>query len=168
MNATSFVPDSTVGSSNVPLLVATSFALVTLLPVAAHQLGALDHLRDPPGDIFASDKITESPTAHPFGVADSLPGIANYGVTLLLALLARRQPHARRLLALKLLSDGSVASINMARQIVIFRKICSWCTGTVICTAAMLIAGRGLIRSEFLKLADLGSGSSHDDGAIRH
>jgi uncharacterized membrane protein len=160
MNATSSVSNSIPGSSDAPLLLAISCALITLFPVAAHQLGALRHLPDPPGDIFASDEITDSPTAHPFGVPDSLPGIANYGVTLLLALLARRQPHARRLLALKLLSDGSVASINMARQIMIFRKICSWCTGTVLCTAAMLIAGRDLIEAEFPKLSGRDSSSS--------
>jgi|GEM_PF-2047892 len=131
-----------------PLLVATSLALATLAPVAAHQLGKLKRLPDPPGRLFRSDRITGSSTAHPFGVPDSLLGIASYSVTLTLALLARRHWQARKLLGIKLLGDGTMASINMIRQIVTFRRLCSWCTGTVVCTAAMLIAGRGLIRAE--------------------
>ena len=124
------------------LILAAAAALVTLLPVAAHQLGALDHLPDPPSAIFASDKITSSSMAHPLGIPDSLLGIASYGATLGLALLARKHPHARRLLTLKLAADGSLATFNLIRQVVTFRKLCSWCTATGICTAAMVFAGR--------------------------
>lgn len=130
------------------LLAATSSALLTLLPVAAHQLGLLKHLPDPPGAIFASDTITESKTAHPLGVPDSLLGLGSYSLTLCLAILGRSQPKARPLLAAKLVADGSLATFNVVRQIVSFRKICSWCTGTAVCTAVMVYAGRTLIRDE--------------------
>lgn len=130
------------------LIIATSAAILTLIPVAAHQLGYLDHLPDPPGKIFASDRITESTAAHPLGIPDSLPGLASYGMTLSLAILARNNGKARKLLAIKLAADGSLAAFNVVRQIVSFGRICSWCTGTALCTAAMLITGKNLITQE--------------------
>jgi uncharacterized membrane protein len=130
------------------LLLTTSAALATLIPVAAHQLGWIDHLPDPPTRLFASDAITESKAAHPLGVPDSLLGLGSYGATLGLVLTARKYPGVSGLLAAKLLADSSLAGFNMARQIVSFRKLCSWCTGTALCTAAMLIAGRTLIASQ--------------------
>jgi uncharacterized membrane protein len=136
------------GPRDTLLLAATSACLLTLLPVAAHQVGLLGHLPDPPGAIFASDEITESKTAHPLGIPDSLPGIASYGTTLALILLARSHPNARKLLALKLVGDGAVAGFNVVRQVVTFGKICSWCTLTAIGTAAMVFAGRKVISSE--------------------
>lgn len=135
--APSHLPDA-----DTALVIASSAALVTLLPVAAHQLGALDHLPDPPSEIFASDRITGSSMAHPLGIPDSLLGIASYSATLGLALLAGKHSRARKLLTLKLVADGSLAAFNLIRQIVTFRKLCSWCTATGICTAAMVFAGR--------------------------
>ena len=134
------------------LIAATSTALLTLLPVAAHQFGLLKHLPDPPGDVFASDAITESKTAHPLGVPDSLPGVGSYGVTLCLALLSRLRPKARPLLAAKLVADGGIATFNVVRQVVSFRKICSWCTGTALATAVMVYAGRGVIRQQAARI----------------
>jgi uncharacterized membrane protein len=134
------------------LVTAASAALVTLLPVAAHQLGCLAHLPDPPGELFASDRITESKTAHPLGIPDGLLGLGSYGITLSLILLARSRPKARRFLALKLVGDGAVAAFNVVRQVATFARICSWCTGTALCTAVMAIAGRSLIEDEAKKL----------------
>jgi len=135
-------------STDCALLAAGYAALATLIPVAAHQLGVLDHLPDPPLSIFASDQITQSKTAHPLGIPDSLVGLGSYAATLGLVGLARTQPMARKLLALKLLGDGSIAGFNVVRQVVSFRKLCSWCTATALCTAVMLIAGRRLIAEE--------------------
>jgi uncharacterized membrane protein len=128
--------------SNPALIATTTAALLTLVPVAAHQLGALPHLPDPPGRLFASDEITESKAAHPFGVPDSLPGLASYGTTLTLALLAEDHPAARKLLKAKLLADGALATFNLVRQVVVFRKLCAWCTATALCTYGMLYAAR--------------------------
>lgn len=130
------------------LIGATSAALFTLIPVAAHQLGLLKHLPDPAAKVFASDEITESKTAHPFGIPDSILGLASYGTTLSLAWLSRSHARAKPLLAAKLVADGSVATFNVVRQMVIFRKLCSWCTGTAVCTAVMVYAGRELIWRE--------------------
>jgi hypothetical protein len=71
-------------SPNRLLIAATSAAMITLLPVAAHQLGLLEHLPDPPFWIFDSDRITDSKSAHPLGVPDSALGLGSYGVTLAL------------------------------------------------------------------------------------
>jgi uncharacterized membrane protein len=142
------MPDQTSVRIHPVLLAASAAAILTLIPVAAHQLGYLDHLPDPPGELFASDQITMSKAAHPFGVPDSLLGLGSYGVTLSLTLLARKQPKARTLLALKLAADGALASFNSIRQVVSFRKLCSWCTATALCTAVMVYAGRDLIAEQ--------------------
>jgi uncharacterized membrane protein len=134
--------------SNSMLAAATCAAISTLLPVVAYQLGAVDHLPDPPGSLFASDRITESKAAHPLGIPDGFLGLGSYGVTLGLVMLAQKSPRARKLLALKLLGDGSLAGFNVARQVISFRKLCSWCTATALCTAVMLIAGRRVIAGE--------------------
>lgn len=134
------------------LLAANAAALLTLLPVAAHQLGCLRHLPDPPGQIFASDRITMSKAAHPLGVPDSLLGLGSYGVTLALAVLTRTRPGARPLLAMKLIADGGLASFNVVRQIVSFRKLCSWCTATAFCTGVMVYAGSALIAEQAKQL----------------
>jgi uncharacterized membrane protein len=122
-------------------------ALLTLVPVAAHQLGALDHLPDPPSPIFDSDAITESKTAHPLGIPDSLLGLGSYGVTLALLLAARRRaPLASTLLGLKLTADASAATGNAVRQVVKFRRLCSWCTGTALATGVMVYYGRKFLK----------------------
>jgi hypothetical protein len=133
-------------SLNLPLLAATSAALLTLAPVVAHQLGILAHLPDPPLRIFASDHITESSAAHPFGIPDGLLGVGSYGVTFTLTLLAPHHPMAKKLLAAKLIADGSLATVNVVRQITSFGKLCSWCTATALCTGAMLLAGGKVIK----------------------
>jgi uncharacterized membrane protein len=130
------------------LIAATSAALLTLIPVAAHQLGYLRHLPDPPANIFASDEITESSMAHPLGIPDSVLGLGSYGLTLALVLLAQSRPKAQRLLALKLIGDGAIAGFNVVRQVAEFGKLCSWCTGTALCTAAMVVGGRRLIAEQ--------------------
>lgn len=135
-------------SSNLLLAAATCAALATLIPVAAHQIGVIDHLPDPPGSVFDSDRITESKAAHPLGIPDGILGLSSYSVTLGLVALAASNSKTRRILAIKLLGDGSLATFNVVRQVVSFRRLCSWCTATAVCTAAMLIAGRGIITSE--------------------
>ncbi len=127
-------------------LAATGLALLTLLPVGAHQLGFLGHLPDPPGPLFASDTITESSTAHPLGIPDSLLGLASYAATFALLLAARRVRLAHPLLKAKLAADASVATANSVRQVVEFHRLCSWCTGTALATAAVVYYGRKSLR----------------------
>ena len=116
-------------------------AMATLAPVALYQCHAVNVLPDPPGEWFDSERITSSKSAHPLGVPDSLPGLASYGITLALALMAARSPLACKLLRVKLWADGSLAAVNVTRQVVSYRKLCSWCTGTAIATAVMVPAG---------------------------
>lgn len=122
-------------------------ALASLLPVLAHQAGLLRHLPDPPCRWFDSDRITGSAMAHPLGVPDALLGLGSYGATMALILASRRSRDAERLLALKLFADGGMAAFNSVRQVVKFRRVCSWCLGTALATAAMVYAGRKVIRS---------------------
>jgi uncharacterized membrane protein len=126
---------------------ACGVALVSLGPVALHQLGAIPHLPDPPGRIFDSDGITQSKAAHPFGVPDGLLGVASYGATMALLLAARGQPKVRPLLAVKLAGDAGFAGFNVVRQIVQFRRVCSWCMLTALATGVMVYAGRKMLTS---------------------
>lgn len=130
--------------SYVTALSAASVAIATLLPIALYQCDAIDHLPDPPCPCFDSDRITSSKSAHPFGIPDSLPGIASYGITMGLLFAARRSETGRTLLRTKLVIDGSIAAINVTRQVVSFRKLCSWCTGTALATAVLVVAGRNM------------------------
>lgn len=127
-------------ASYITALAAASTAIATLIPVALYQCGRIEHLPDPPGTLFASERITQSKDAYPLGLSDGLLGLASYGTTLSLLLLARRSTTAKRLLRIKLVADGGMASINVIRQLRSFQKICSWCTGTAIATAVMVPA----------------------------
>ncbi len=122
-------------------ITAAAAALATLVPVALYQLHAIQELPDPPGAWFDSDRITTSKSAYPLGIPDSLPGLGSYAATLTLVLTANRSPVIRKLLQGKLLVDGGMAGFNVIRQIVSYRKLCSWCTGTAIATAALVPAG---------------------------
>jgi uncharacterized membrane protein len=121
-------------------------ALVTLVPVALYQTGVIPHLPDPPLRVFDSETITTSAAAHPMGIPDALLGLASFGTTLALALLARRNGTAKRMLGGKLALDISAAAFNASRQIVSFGKLCSWCTGTALAAGVMAYVGRGTIR----------------------
>lgn len=120
-------------------------AIATLVPVAAHQLGALRHLPDPPGNIWDSDGITKSASAYPLGLPDGLLGMGSYTVTFALLVSAGRCAAAKRLLGWKLLGDGAIATFNVVRQVVTFRRLCSWCMGTALATFGMVyLGGRAL------------------------
>ncbi len=123
-------------------VMATAGAIFSLLPVAVRQIGLIKHLPDPPGRIFASDRITTSRMAHPFGVPDSLLGLGSYWITLGLLLAARHRAYAKPLLRAKLNADAAVAATNVVRQLTTFRRICSWCTATAFCTAVLVYYGR--------------------------
>ena len=119
--------------------VAWGLAASTLLAiVAAKQLGIIGHLPDPPGRIWNSDAITSSKTAHPLGIPDGILGLASYATTITLLLAAPKSPTARRLLPYKLTADASAAAFNTARQLITFRRLCSWCTATALATVAMV------------------------------
>ena len=127
------------------MLSACCATLATLVPVALKQTGAIRHLPDPPGRIFRSDRITASDTAHPMGIPDSLLGLASFGSTLALILLAKRSRAARTALGGKLAADAAFAAFNLGRQVVQFGKLCSWCTGTAVAALTMSAAGKMVI-----------------------
>ncbi len=120
-------------------------ALATLVPVALFQTGILPALPDPPLRVFDSERITMSAAAHPLGIPDGLLGLASFGATLALALLARRHQTAKQLLGAKLTLDASAAAFNAGRQVVRFGKLCSWCTGTALAAGMMAYGGREAI-----------------------
>ena len=138
---------------NQALMIAScATTIATLIPVALFQTGVLDSLPDPPSRVFDSNWITQSKTAHPFGIPDALLGLASFGTTLTLILLAKKSSTARELLGAKLAIDASAAAFNATRQIVRFGKLCSWCTGTALAAGVMAFAGRENI-AEALKRA---------------
>jgi len=123
------------------LISACSIAIAALVPVALFQCDVLDHLPDPPASFFASDQITSSSEAYPFGVPDGLLGLASYGTTLTLALTTPHSQFARKVLKWKLLLDGGMAATNATKQFIKFRRACSWCMVTAAATGVMVAAG---------------------------
>jgi uncharacterized membrane protein len=128
---------------------ANSAALASLVPVALYQCRVIEHLPDPPGAIYASDQITRSKDAHPFGIPDSLLGLASYGITFTLLSRALRSPRAKTLLRIKLLADGGMVVSKVVHQVRSFRKLCSWCMGTAIATAVLVPAGCAATSSSY-------------------
>ena len=119
--------------------------LGALVGVALFQSGAVNALPDPPGGIFDSERITLSRMAHPLGIPDSYLGLASYGTTFALIVLAGKSKWARRALGFKLTADAGAAGFNAVRQGVSFGKLCSWCTGTALATGVMVYAGRSAV-----------------------
>jgi len=140
--------------SNRLLIGSCCIALATLTPVALYQTGVIPQLPDPPLHVFDSERITTSAAARPMGIPDGVLGLASFGTTLALALLARRNLTAKRVLGGKLALDASAAAFNAGRQIVGFGKLCSWCTGTALAAGVMAYAGRTTIHDT---LAEAGS-----------
>jgi uncharacterized membrane protein len=124
-------------------------AIGSLVPIAMYQTGALTHLPDPPSAVFDSNGIASSREAYPFGIPDALLGLASFGTTLALVIASRRSVTARRLLAAKLTMDTTLAAFNGARQVVCFRRLCSWCTVTALAAAVTAYGGRDAIRTSF-------------------
>ncbi len=139
------------GKDQAVAITGCALALGALIPVALFQSELIDRLPDPPGTIFDSERITLSKTAHPFGIPDSYLGLASYGTTLALVLLARRNTTARRLLGVKLVGDGAFAAFNAVRQVVTFGQMCSWCTGTALATGLIVYGGREAIAGDARK-----------------
>lgn len=127
-------------------LAAATTAVATLVPIALYQSKIIRTLPDPPSDLFDSETITSSKSAHPLGIPDSYLGLGSYAATLFLLSLAKNSVLARRLLSLKLDADANLAVINFSRQIVSFKKLCSWCTGTALATAILVPAGKAYLR----------------------
>jgi uncharacterized membrane protein len=123
------------------------------VPVTLYHTGALHRLPDPPLRVFDSQQITMSGAAHPLGVPDGVLGLASFGATLALTLLARRHRAANKLLGAKLTLDASAAAFNAGRQVVSFGKLCSWCTGTALAAGVMAYAGRKTIQQAWAEAA---------------
>lgn len=126
-------------------------AIGTLIPVALFQSGAIERLPDPPAEIFDSERITSSKMAHPRGIPDSYLGLASYATTLGLILLAQKSAVAHRLLGVKAALDGAAAGVNAARQVIVFGKICSWCTATALATTLVVYGSRGPMAEDVQK-----------------
>lgn len=111
-------------------------ALGTLVPVALYQTGMVKELPDPPGRLFDSPGIVTSGSAFPLGIPDAILGLASYGSTLALLLVAGPPgTMSHRIARSKLLLDGALAAFNFGKQIVRYGKLCSWCTATALATA---------------------------------
>ena len=123
-------------------IAACGVAMTALVPVLLHQVGVVKHLPDPRGEWFASDEITESKAAYPLGIPDAALGLASYGVTMALLVASRKHRAVRPLLAVKLAGDAGMAGFNVVRQVVSFGKVCSWCTGTAVATAVMVVRAK--------------------------
>uniref|UniRef100_A0A7V4XRZ6 Vitamin K epoxide reductase family protein n=1 Tax=Acidobacterium capsulatum TaxID=33075 RepID=A0A7V4XRZ6_9BACT len=132
------------------LMIASCVAAIgTLVPVALYQSGVIEHLPEPPGGRFDSDRLTMAKGSRPLGIPDSYLGLASYGTTLGLLLSPSRSPAMNVARHAKLGLDAAMAATKVAGQV---RKgrYCSWCLGTAAATAAMMWFGyrAGKLRRE--------------------
>lgn len=103
-------------------------AISALVPVTLFQLGILENLPDPPGQIFNSKRIVISKSAHPLGIPDGILGLTSFSITLALLLSAKpSHPLVRGALRAKLLLDTTVAVRKARSQRKKFGQVCSWC-----------------------------------------
>lgn len=114
--------------------------MASLVPVVLFQFKAIRSLPDhPPGSLFDSERITNSKAAFPLGIPDGALGLVSYGTTLaLLVADTPSRPILHKVVQAKLFLDGGMAVTNTVRQLISFKKVCSWCMGTVLGTAGML------------------------------
>jgi uncharacterized membrane protein len=126
----SLAPKKDTYADDRPLLLAASCtAVASLVPVALYQLHLISKLPDPPLSVFDSEQITMSKTAHPMGIPDGLLGLASFGTTLTLALLAKQNRTAKKLLGVKLGMDASGRRIWQALLVVHRHRIVCRCHG---------------------------------------
>lgn len=114
-------------------------AMGALAVVAAYQLGALEHLPDPPGELFDSDRIVSAKESRILGIPDALVGIASYTATCALAKAAAHNCHSRalrRAVGVKVWIDVSGGLFKAAGQWPHYNALCSWCLGV---TAASVV-----------------------------
>lgn len=138
-----FYPRSEAGDRSVPqwlAIASCAAAIAMLVPVTLYQSGLIGRLPEPPGSAFQADRLTQAPSAKPFGIPDGYLGLASYGVTLGLLLSERRTPVMNIARHAKLGLDGVMAGVNVGRQVK-QGKYCSWCLGTAAATGAMLWFG---------------------------
>ena len=116
-------------------LASAGAAMLVLGYIVLRQIRVVKHLPDPPGEVFDSDEIVMSRAAHPFGIPDGVLGLGSYAVT------AGLIASGSELVRIKLACDAAAAGLNVARQMVQFRKVCSWCMVVAGCTVPMIWFG---------------------------
>ena len=110
-------------------------AVLVLSCIVLRQISVVKHLPDPPGEAWDSDGIVMSKAAHPFGIPDGVIGLASYAVT------AGLIASGSELVRVKLVVDAGSAGFNVVRQVVEFRKVCSWCMLVAACTGSLVRFG---------------------------
>lgn len=105
--------------------------------VGCYQLGLIRHLPDPPLPVFDSDSVDASGEAYVLGRApDGILGAANAAATAALAVWGgtgtRRPRLVRVLTAAKAVGDASAATLLFAEQLQTHRRLCSWCTASML------------------------------------
>ncbi|HKO19945.1 MAG TPA: vitamin K epoxide reductase family protein [Acidobacteriaceae bacterium] len=110
-------------------------AVLVLAYIVLRQIRVVRHLPDPPGEVWDSDRIVMSKAARPFGVPDGVLGLGSYAIT------AGLIASGSELVRMKLVCDAGAAAFNVGRQVVKFRKMCSWCILAAGCTIPMVWFG---------------------------
>jgi uncharacterized membrane protein len=111
--------------------------MASMTAVSLLQTGIVEHLPDPPGDAFDSDRINSSETAYRFGVPDGTFALASLGANIPLAALggadrARRQPWIPLFAAGKALLEAAVAGWYFYQMPAKEKAWCGYCvTGAI-------------------------------------
>ena len=128
----------------------SSIGLADFIPISLYQLGVIRHLPDPPGKIFASDKINGSKDAQIAGVPDGVVSLLMYSATIALAggALARivKPELARILLGGVLIGQAAGAGYYLYNMATVQRKICPYCVAGALMNFLALVPLRKLFR----------------------
>jgi uncharacterized membrane protein len=122
--------------------IASGGAAVSLL-VGLHQLGILKHLPDPPGRLWDSSHVTQSPAAYLLGVPDAPLAAVGFGAAVVLAsrLGASRpgqRPWVGRLFGAAALGLATGAAAYLAEMLLRQRRLCVYCLSTALASFALV------------------------------
>ena len=115
--------------------------LALMASTGLRQAGLIRHLPDPPIRGFRADKVATSSIAYPFGIPDSLLGVAIFAPDLLAATIGRDRFRRDPRLALGLGVRSAVASLVAAWHVIQMptraRAWCAYCLAADLATWAI-------------------------------
>ncbi|MDB4965753.1 MAG: hypothetical protein JWN44_1442 [Myxococcales bacterium] len=128
--------------SETALNVLAGMALADAIPVTLRQLDVIKRLPDVPWRGFDANKVTTSPEAYPFGIADGIPAMGLYLTELgLLALRRRRRRRSKwldRALAACVAGGAVAAGYYAVQMAVVEKRACVYCIGAIAINFAMV------------------------------
>lgn len=119
-------------------------AMAIGVPVMLHQLGVIERLPDVRWRGFDANRVTTSPEAYPFGIADGIPANLLYASEIALVLARRRAKSKRsqtwidRLLAAAVGAGALGAAYYGFQMAAVERRACIYCISAIALNVTMV------------------------------